>query len=82
MLMLAEMGLPCPAKISIACADNSVDLACERNLSRFIVDYDKLGMNSVRVLASRLACRPMPPVRVILHGRFSAGTTALPLDSD
>lgn len=82
MLMLSEMGLPCPAKISIACADNSVDLACERNLSRFIVDYDKLGMNSVRVLASRLACRPMPPVRVILHGRFSAGTTALPLDSD
>lgn len=79
--VFAEMGIACPSQISLACADNAHDTVRNLNLSRFLVEYEKLGQLAVKALASRLACRPMPPFCMSMSGRFAPGETTAPLAS-
>jgi len=75
---LQELGLRVPDDISLISADNAVQSLGKQTLSRVFVEYQDLGRLALRLLASRLACRPMPPVRTMLHGRLSPGETVAP----
>jgi LacI family transcriptional regulator len=70
-----EMGLRCPEHISFACADGAVPHLGRPATSHVVVDFEEVGRMALRVLASRLACRSMPPVRVTVPVNFLPGCT-------
>ncbi|MCW8129428.1 MAG: substrate-binding domain-containing protein [Planctomycetota bacterium] len=76
--ILEGLGVSVPREVSVASMDNAVPSWGKLRLTRIFVEYEDLGRLALRVLASRLACRPMPPMRAVLQGRVTAGDTALP----
>ena len=73
---LRGLGLSIPREVSLACADNAMSVAENVKLTRTYVSYEELGQQAVRLLSSRVACRPMPPVRCVLQGKFNPGESA------
>jgi DNA-binding LacI/PurR family transcriptional regulator len=78
------MGVECPRDVSLTCCDNSrvKDGALALSYSR--ADYDLAGRMAIQIIASRLACRAMPPVRVTIPMTFIPGESsrALPSEED
>lgn len=77
--ILAVEGLECPRDVSLAVCDSGLQSVGSKALSRASVDYELFGRTAVRVLASRLGCRHMPPVRVTVPVDFKPGYTSRPL---
>ena len=73
---LTEMGLRCPEDVSLVAADNELATWEDKLLTRMYVDYQQLGKMAVQMLASRLSCRPMPPVRYVMNERLEIGNWA------
>lgn len=73
-----RMSLSVPRDISLAAADNACEGFARMRVTRIFADYAELGRTAVRLLAARLACRPMPQVRTVLQGRFTPGDTTAP----
>jgi hypothetical protein len=77
--VLCKMGCQCPLDISIVSASYDLAIGGRPRISHVYVNYEEFGRSAVRLLASRLACRPMPPVRTTLQGVFvPADSTASP----
>jgi DNA-binding LacI/PurR family transcriptional regulator len=75
-LALAELGQKVPDDVSLTAADSASTHLQGRLLSQVRVDYEILGRNAMRLLASRLACRAMPPLRLTQPVSFLPGATA------
>lgn len=73
--VLAQLALKVPDDVSLAAADSSTHYLDGRPLSQARVDYELLGRSAVRLLASRLACRAMPPLKLTQPVSFSPGAT-------
>ena len=73
--VLAELGLNVPGDVSLAAADSSLPELNGAPLSQARVDYELLGRTAIRLLASRLACKAMPPLHVTLPVGFFPGAT-------
>ncbi|MCK6471919.1 MAG: substrate-binding domain-containing protein [Planctomycetes bacterium] len=73
---LKVLGLECPRQVSLAAADGSKKSFTTGNLTAATVDYVELGRLAVRLMASRLACRSMPSVRVTLPIHFQPGRSS------
>ena len=73
---LSELGLNVPADISFAAADSSLLDLNAVPLSQARVDYELLGRSAIRLLASRLACKAMPPLHVTQPVGFVPGATS------
>ncbi|MCW8131021.1 MAG: substrate-binding domain-containing protein [Planctomycetota bacterium] len=76
--VLADLGRAVPAQVSLAAADSAAYTAGGAVLSQARVDYEMLGRNAARVLAARLACKAMPPMRNLLPVLFAPGQTSAP----
>ncbi len=74
--VLGEMGLSCPAQISLASADPGVRRPRIPELSSARADLGQAGRASVELLASRLGCPAMPPVRRVLPVTFHGMTSS------
>lgn len=70
---LASLGLECPKDVSLACADGMLPVTEVPYVSCVRASLEGLGQAAVKMLASRLACRAMPPVRATLPVVFSPG---------
>jgi DNA-binding LacI/PurR family transcriptional regulator len=70
---LRGIGVQCPEQVNLVAADNSLTIWEEHPVPRIFVDYEELGRLALRMLAARLACRPMAPVRSLLQGRLTPG---------
>jgi LacI family transcriptional regulator len=79
--VLRELGLECPRDYSLASADHSERMVENLRLAEAFANFEELGRTAVRLLASRLACRPMPVVRSIQAPLFIPGETTAPLRS-
>lgn len=75
---LDRSGLRCPEDLSIACAEGGWSLGQFERLSAVRVDYEQVGRAAVRLLASRLACSAMPPIRQVLPVEFVGRGTSRP----
>jgi len=75
---LERAGLRCPEDVSIACAEGGWHLSRFERLSSVRVDYEQAGRAAVRLLASRLACSAMPPIRQVMPVEFVARGTSRP----
>lgn len=76
--VLGLQGLECPRDYSLVCADPSSRVLGRLSFSYVRVDYMRAGKLAVQLIASRLACRAMPPVKVtipvsIIPGNSSRG---------
>jgi DNA-binding LacI/PurR family transcriptional regulator len=72
---LGTLGLSCPRDVSLVSADNAARKLGELDLSHARVVYELVGRTAVRMLASRLACRAMPAMRVLHPVSFRPGDT-------
>lgn len=73
---LGEMGLHCPADVSVSCATGVLNQVCEPILSRVVTEHKRLGIDAVQLLAARLANPSQLPVRVLRTVEFSAGESS------
>ncbi|MCK6471024.1 MAG: substrate-binding domain-containing protein [Planctomycetes bacterium] len=76
MRWLRARGRRVPEDVSLAAADSAVYEAEGLTVAQARIDYEMLGRNAVRLLAARLACRSMPPVKVTIPAAFAPGQTA------
>ena len=74
--VLNDMNLRCPEDISLSCADNSVPHLRRDATSHSQADFLDVGRMAVRMLASRLVSRAMPPVKVTIPVTFIPGCTS------
>ena len=75
---LGGMGLSVPQDVSLSAADSALYQMDGMDISQAHVDYEVLGKYAVRVLAARLACRTMPPMRMVQGVSFNPGRTSRP----
>ena len=68
--------MECPRDVSLTCADGSCPKIGALSLSYTRADYEQAGRMAVQVLASRIACRAMPPVRVTIPVTFIPGDSS------
>ncbi|MCW8131699.1 MAG: substrate-binding domain-containing protein, partial [Planctomycetota bacterium] len=73
---LGRLGLACPRDVSLACCDFGSERVGELALSHARADYERAGRLAVQLVASRLACRAMPPVRATIPFRFVPGESS------
>lgn len=79
--VLAEMNLACPRDVSLVACDAELHRIGRLELSSVNVDYEQFGRMAVELLAARLACRAMPPVRYTLPVDFHSGDTSAPVNA-
>lgn len=77
--LLRQRGHRVPDDVSLAAADSSLYEVKGMVLSQVRADYEQLGRNAMRVLASRLACKAMPPMQRVLEITFAPGQTSRPV---
>ncbi|MBI3828629.1 MAG: substrate-binding domain-containing protein [Planctomycetes bacterium] len=82
--VLQLIDVECPRDVSLACCDNSRVRDGGLAFSYSRADYDLAGRTAIQLIASRLACRAMPPVRVTIPMTFIPGESsrALPGEED
>lgn len=68
--VLAELGCEVPRDVSFASADAGLREGAQPTLASARIDYEQVGRAAVPLLAARLACRTMPPMRRVLHPHF------------
>ena len=73
--VLRELGLECPRDYSLVSADHSRKTVEKLRLAEAFCNFEELGRTAVRLLATRLACRPMPVVRSMQQSVFVPGET-------
>jgi DNA-binding LacI/PurR family transcriptional regulator len=76
--VMGEMGLQCPRDYSLVSADHSRKTVGNLRMAEAYASFEELGRTAVRLLASRLACRPMPTVQTILQVALIPGETTAP----
>lgn len=76
--VLNARGCRCPREVSVVACDGELHKAAGMQLSCVRVDYEEFGRSAVLLLAARLTCRQMPPVRVTLPVEFKPGDTSGP----
>ncbi len=76
---LTALGLKVPEDVSISAADHAPAGSEDELISHVRVDYEFLGRNAIRILASRLACKAMPPIKQVLPVNFSPGPSSCPV---
>jgi len=73
---LESLGVKCPKYVSLVSADGIQTNFGRLTLSRVKVDYEELGRRAVQLLAARLSCRALPPVRVNVPGVLVTGDSS------
>lgn len=75
-------GMAWPKDYSLACADGAFSLGGFPELSCALCDYERVGRETIRLLASRLACPLMPPVRHTVPVSFRGRESCAPPPED
>jgi len=76
MELLNSLGVTVPNQVSLAAADSSTKKAGPLEISQVRADYEMLGRQALRLLATRIACKPMPPVKIVQPVSFQPAQTS------
>lgn len=77
MRVLSGLGVAVPNQVSLAAADSSKIKAGAMEISQVRADYEGLGRQALRLLAARMACKAMPPVKMVLPVSFQPAQTSI-----
>ncbi|GMV81761.1 MAG: hypothetical protein AMXMBFR7_29450 [Planctomycetota bacterium] len=74
--VLSGLGVAVPNQVSLAAADSSNLKAGALEISQVRADYEMLGRQALRLLAARMACKAMPPVKRVQPVTFQPAQTS------
>lgn len=80
--VLRQQGLECPRDYSLSCADAGCKVLGRLAISYVNADYQQAGKLAVQLIASRLACRAMPPVRITVPVSIVSGNSCRDIASE
>jgi LacI family transcriptional regulator len=78
--ILKSIGVECPRDYSLTCCDASCvrvgAISSGTSISYARADYEQAGRIAVQLIASRIACRAIPPARVTIPITFIPGDSS------